>query len=467
VKNTKRIIAVLSLAGAVGLASATASAPYGWTKPPTDEQIAAAIEQFQAESRELREDPEARYAAAARAFDFDFSGMTLEQFKQVRRFISAFPPEKVRQAGERLAELARDSGASGFEAAMLRADFVPTARPGMERTEAAALRQAAQTTRTEANLAALRHPALREALQGELAGDLLAMVSAMRPADLAEVREQVLALEEMFTPDFPRRLLGRSVGYFQAIAVDDAGITATDRERIRRRLLPLTENALRELDDDEKTEAERRSLTRARDFYAGAFARGELVGHTAPQIDFVWASTDAGEKPIRSLADLRGKVVVVDFWATWCGPCIGSFPQVRELVAHYQGYPVVVLGVTSIQGYHVAHKPGERGERIDTKNDPEKEFSLMPRFISDMEVTWPVVFSRQDVFNPDFGVRGIPHVAIIDPAGKVRYRGLHPAMPAGRALQDKAQKIDGLLREAGLPTPPPVENGEQEATADR
>ena len=47
---------------------------------------------------------------------------------------------------------------------------------------------------------------------------------------------------------------------------------------------------------------------------------------------------------------MKGNVVVVDFWATWCGPCVGSFPQVKELVEYYKGYNVTVLGLTSPQG---------------------------------------------------------------------------------------------------------------------
>jgi hypothetical protein len=64
-------------------------------------------------------------------------------------------------------------------------------------------------------------------------------------------------------------------------------------------------------------------------------------------------------------------------------------------------------------------------------------------------MTWPVVFTEQSVFNPDFGVSGIPHVAIIDPAGVVRFNALHP----GQDAEGKYHKIDGLLTEFGLPAP--------------
>jgi thiol-disulfide isomerase/thioredoxin len=177
-------------------------------------------------------------------------------------------------------------------------------------------------------------------------------------------------------------------------------------------------------------------------YLEGPCARGELIGYPAPQIDFIWSS-DGGAK---DLNDLKGSVVVIDFWATWCGPCIRSFPNLRKLQERYNDYPVVFLGVTSIQG---SHNDFKNQKRYNLKDQPEAEIGYMPSFMKDMEMTWLVAFSKQDVFNPEFGVRGIPHVAILDPAGKVRYNALRPY----EAPFHEAEKIDNLLREAGLPFP--------------
>lgn len=166
-----------------------------------------------------------------------------------------------------------------------------------------------------------------------------------------------------------------------------------------------------------------------------------IVGKPAPELHFTWATRD----DLKTLSGLKGKVVVLDFWATWCGPCIASFPQVRELVAHYQGADVVVVGVTSIQGYVANLEAG----RIDTKGDPKKEMGLMPAFIKAKNMTWAVAFSDERVFNPDYGVTGIPHMTIIAPDGTVRYNDLHPAMP----LAQKTEKIDAILKEFKLALP--------------
>lgn len=167
-----------------------------------------------------------------------------------------------------------------------------------------------------------------------------------------------------------------------------------------------------------------------------------MIGSDAPEITFEWTNAN-----YTKLSDLKGKVVMLDFWATWCGPCIASFPKIRELQARYKDYPVVILGVTSIQGRHIDQtvKPVKS---IDCKDDPAKEMGLMPEFIKGMDMTWGVAFSEDGCFNPNYGVRGIPHLAIVDPSGKVRFNELRPKDPA-----DDAEKIDALLKEFKLRAP--------------
>ncbi|TVQ61008.1 MAG: TlpA family protein disulfide reductase [Phycisphaerales bacterium] len=323
---------------------------------------------------------------------------------------------------ERLGTLARSDTADGAVAAVALAGMVDGEAPQAERTEA--VRKA------------ITHPGLAAALRRGDASNVFFMLGYAPDETLQGVRTEALALAHLFDNDLPPQVIGSGVVFVRAMLRLDA--PAQTREHVRTALLVQHERAIGDAATDDERLLGR--LKRNVEYLGGAYARGELLGHASPELTITWSS----DETIATLADLRGKVVVIDFWATWCGPCIRSFPNLRELTSHYSGYPVVVLGVTSLQGSHVGPD-----ERVDTTGNPDLEYALMSEYLPQREMTWPVVFTSQDVYNPDFGVTGIPHVAILAPDGTVRYNGLHPMDP----MEEKTAKIDALLEEFGLPSP--------------
>ena len=222
-----------------------------------------------------------------------------------------------------------------------------------------------------------------------------------------------------------------------------AGVDSTTRKAAHGKLVAAIEVVAGAAPDGSR---EKRMMDGALSVLKGAAGRGELIGFEAPKVEILWNSMG---QEWDCFGCMKGNVVVVDFWATWCGPCVGSFPQVKELVEYYKGYNVTVLGLTSPQG--AVNFRDERGQVKCASN--EEEFAQMAEYVKAMDITWPIAFAKENVFNPDFGVRGIPHVAIIAADGKTAYNNLDPRDP----MAEKVKKINGLLMKAGLPHPPAFE----------
>jgi len=103
------------------------------------------------------------------------------------------------------------------------------------------------------------------------------------------------------------------------------------------------------------------------------------------------------------LSDLKGKVVVLDFWATWCGPCRASFPKMQELVTKYKDKDVEFLFVDT----------WERGkENTETVNKVGK-------FINENKYSFNIVFDFDDTITAKYKVKGIPTKIVIDKKGNI------------------------------------------------
>jgi peroxiredoxin len=123
------------------------------------------------------------------------------------------------------------------------------------------------------------------------------------------------------------------------------------------------------------------------------------IGTPAPDFTLV----DAQGKQVK-LSDYRGKVVLLDFWATWCGPCMMAMPELAELAAHYKDQGVVVLGACTSD----TRPAFERWVATNQKKYPDILFAFDPLENKPERISLQL-----------YGVRGIPTQYFIGRDGKV------------------------------------------------
>jgi len=124
---------------------------------------------------------------------------------------------------------------------------------------------------------------------------------------------------------------------------------------------------------------------------------GSDVGSVAPSIS---GRTASGVEI--SEYDFSGKVVVVDFWATWCGPCREKIPEMIALHGEYAGQDVQFVGISG-----------------------DRDSQTLADYESANGITFPTIFSGADRLLSEFEIRGFPTVVVIDRAGRVVYRQHH------------------------------------------
>ena len=145
----------------------------------------------------------------------------------------------------------------------------------------------------------------------------------------------------------------------------------------------------------------------------------------------VWAKADQSPAPdftLKSqkgdnlkLSELRGKVILINFWASWCGPCRQEMPVLDELYRHYRSLDFTILGV-------------------NVEQDSDNAKSLL----KDVSVSFPVLFDNENKVSKLYDVKGMPSTVLVDRDGNIRY--VHMGYQPGTEAEYQAQ-IRTLIRE--------------------
>ena len=157
---------------------------------------------------------------------------------------------------------------------------------------------------------------------------------------------------------------------------------------------------------------------------AGACAREQQapvarveVGQPAPS----YAATSMAGAPV-SLADLRGKVVLMNVWATWCGPCRKEIPELRAIHSAYKDRGLEVVGVTV---------------------DADGSDDAIRTFLKDFKMDYTIWRDPNETVQATFRMAGVPTTFVIDRAGVLKWRSTGALEPGDSTL---SRAIEGALK---------------------
>jgi len=174
-------------------------------------------------------------------------------------------------------------------------------------------------------------------------------------------------------------------------------------------------------------------LTRVDDSIEAGRKMTKVIGKKAPPLNVeAWANG----KPLTD-ADLKGKVVLLDFWAVWCGPCIATFPHLIDWNEKYADKGLVTIGLTRWYNYEWKNGRASRGKEVSHAD----ELDMLEKFADQHKLTHRFAIQKDRSVSDFYGVRGIPHAVLIDRNGKVALMRVGSGEDNAKAISEKLEEL--------------------------
>ena len=284
----------------------------------------------------------------------------------------------------------------------------------------------------------LKRSAAQDGMQTKVGSELLDVLATARPADLAPHADVVRALVATLSDgkasaaiilkldtlvDVARVALPEqeaTAAHTAALACVKATIaknTATaatlrDEKNAEAKGSKEAKDTAKKLARVELSQLGLRRTLRRLESAAG---RGELTGRTAPELHCEWVRNADGSTPWNQLSDLRGKIVVIDFWATWCGPCKQIMPVIQSISEEFKDKGVAVFGV----------------------NTWEKKDGVVKAktYMESKKYTYGCLLAGEELAKT-YGITGIPTLILINKDGTIALAEIGAAGDTKKMLQE-------------------------------